>query len=136
MPTAAKILILGGTLSLAVAFALGFILTNRRLTHPGEPQDLLLQAHRDALWEGFMLLGLTFAVLLSTLGNGLEILAAVLLVTAAALSIGSTVTNWRMSVPDQFARGPKPLGYYLAAINASLASLGLLILIVGVFKGL
>ena len=136
METAAKILILGGTLSLAAAFTLGFILTNRRLKSPGESQDLLLQAHRDALWEGFMLLGLSLAAILSPLSSGWEILAAVLIVSAAALSVGSTVANWRMGVQDQFAVGPKPLGYYLAAINATLASIGLLILIVGVFKGL
>ena len=68
------------------------------------------------------------------LGNGIEIVAALLIVAAAALSIGSTVANWRMNVPDQFAA--KPLGYYLAAINATLVSIGLLIFIVGVFKGL
>jgi hypothetical protein len=134
--TSAKILIVGGVLSLATAYAFGFVMTNLRLRHPGVPQTLLLQCHRDALWQGFMLLGLAWAATLSDLGSGIEILAASLIVTAAGLSIGSTVANWRMNVSDQFAPGPKPLGYVLAATNATLVSIGLAILIVGVFKGL
>ena len=136
MQTSVKILIVGGVLALATAYVLGFIRTNLRLRNPGVPQTLLLQAHRDSLWQGFMLLGLAWAAALSNLGNGIEIIAALLIVAAAALSIGSTIANWRMNVTDQFAAGAKPLGYYLAAINATIVSIGLLIFIVGVFKGL
>jgi hypothetical protein len=134
--TSAKILIVGGVLSLAVAYAFGFIMTNLRLKNPGVPQTLVLQVHRDALWQGFMLLGLAWAAVLSDLSSGLEILAATLIVAATALSIGSTVANWRMNVTDQFAPGKKPLGYFLAALNATLVSIGLLILIIGVFTSL
>ena len=136
METSAKILVVGGVLSLAVAYVFGFVMTNLRLKNPGVPQTLLLQSHRDALWQGFMLLGLAWAATLSDLAGGVEIVAAALIVAAAALSIGSTVANWRMNVTDQFAAGAKPLGYYLAAVNATLVSIGLLIFIIGVFKGL
>src|SRR5207302_11177566 len=102
-------------------------MTNLRLKHPGVPQTLLLQCHRDALWQGFMLLGLAWAATLSDLGSGIEIVASVLIVAAAALSVGSTVANWRMNVTDQFAPGPKPIGYVLAATNATLVSIGLVI---------
>ena len=136
METSAKILIVGGVLSLATAYGFGFVMTNLRLKNPGVPQTLILQCHRDALWQGFMMLGLAWAATLSDLGSGVEILAAVLIVVAAVLSIGSTVANWRMNVADQFAPGPKPIGYTLAAVNATLVSIGLLILIIGVFKGL
>ena len=134
METSAKILVVGGVLSLATAYVFGFVMTNLRLKNPGVPQPLLLQSHRDALWQGFMLLGLAWAATLSDLASGVEIVAAVLIVVATALSIGSTVVNWRMNVTDQFAA--KSLGYYLAAVNATLVSIGLLIFIVGVFKGL
>ena len=50
MQTSVKILIVGGVLSLAVAYVFGFIMTNLRLRNPGVPQTLLLQCHRDALW--------------------------------------------------------------------------------------
>ena len=83
-----------------------------------------------------MLLGLAWAATLSDLAGGWEILASVLIVAAAVLSIGSTVANWRMNVTDQFAPGPKPIGYVLAAINATLVSVGLLIYVIGVFTGL
>jgi hypothetical protein len=132
--TSAKILVVGGVLSLAVAYSFGFIMTRQRLKHPGVPQTLLLQCHRDALWQGFMMLGLAWAATLSDLGNGVEIVAALLIVAAAALSIGSTVANWRMNVADQFAA--KSIGYYLAAVNAGLVSIGLLIFVVGVFRAL
>jgi hypothetical protein len=132
--TSVKILIVGGVLSLAAAYVFGFIMTNLRLRSPGVPQTLLLQCHRDALWQGFMMLGLAWAATLSNLGNGIEIVAALLIVAAAVLSIGSTVANWRMNVSDQFAT--RPLGYYLAAVNATLVSIGLLIFIVGVFRAL
>jgi hypothetical protein len=134
--SSAKILIVGGVLSLAVAYAFGFVMANARLKNPGVPQTLLLQIHRDALWQGFMLLGLAWAAVLSDLASRAEILASVLLVAATALSIGSTVVNWRMNMTDQFAPGPKPVGYTLAAVNATLVSIGLLIYIIGVFKGL
>ena len=132
--TSVKILIVGGVLALATAYVLGFIMTNLRLKNPGVPQTLLLQSHRDALWQGFMLLGLAWAATLSDLAGGVEIVAAALIVAAAALSIGATVANWRMNVTDQFAT--KSIGYSLAAINATLVSIGLLIFIVGVVKGL
>jgi hypothetical protein len=81
-----------------------------------------------------MLLGLAWAATLSDLSSGIEVLASVLIVASAGLSIASTVANWRMNVTDQFAT--KPIGYYLAAVNATLVSIGLLILMVGVFRGL
>jgi hypothetical protein len=134
--TSAKILIVGGVLCLATAYAFGFVMSNSRLKNPGVPQTLLLQVHRDALWQGFMLLGLAWAAVLSDLASGVEIVASLLIVAAAAAPIGSTVVNWRMNMADQFAPSPKPLGYKFAAVNAILVAVGLLILLVGVFMGL
>ena len=68
--TAEKVLIVGGTLSLAFSFVIGFILSRARLKDPSADHAWLLQAHRVALWEGFMLLGLVFAVALSSLSPG------------------------------------------------------------------
>ena len=41
METAAKVLIVGGVLNLALAFVLGFILSNSRLKEPAKPQHYL-----------------------------------------------------------------------------------------------
>ena len=131
---AEKVLIVGGTLSLVFSFAMGFILSRARLKEPSADHAWLLQAHRVALWEGFMLLGLVFAVELSTLSQGLETLAAWLLVAAAALQAASAIANLVQGIPDQFVE--RRLGYQLAATNAVLGAIGLVILLVGVFKGL
>ncbi len=131
---AEKVLVVGGTLSLVFSFVMGFILSRARLKDPSADHAWLLQAHRVALWEGFMLLGLVFAVELSTLSQGLETLAAWLLVAAAALQAASAIANLLQGVPDQFAE--RRLGYQLAATNAVLGAIGLVILLVGVFKGL
>ena len=131
---AEKVLIVGGTLSLVFSFAMGFVLSRARLKDPSADHAWLLQAHRVALWEGFMLLGLVFAVELSTLSHGMETLAAWLLVAAAALQAASAIANLVQGIPDQFVE--RRLGYQLAAANAGLGAIGLVILLVGVFKGL
>jgi hypothetical protein len=132
--TAEKILIVGGVGNLAVSFVIGFVLSRARLRDPAAPHAWLLQAHRVALWEGFMLLGLVFAARLSPLSSGWEILAASLLVAASALQEASAIANLVQGIPDQFAQ--RKLGYQLAATNAVLGAVGLVILIVGVLKGL
>jgi hypothetical protein len=133
--TAAKILITGGTLNLALAFGLGFALSRVRLRDPQAPVSPYLQvAHRVALWEGFMLLGLTFAVQLARLSADTKTIAAVLLVASSVFQDGSSILNWLQGVKDEFAeRSP---GFTLATINAALASVGLLILVYGVFRAL
>ncbi|HEV2686715.1 MAG TPA: hypothetical protein VGW79_08765 [Actinomycetota bacterium] len=131
---AEKVLIVGGTLSLTFSFVMGFVLSRARLKEPSADHAWLLQAHRVALWEGFMLLGLVFAIELSTLSRGLESLAAWLLVAAAALQAASAIANLVQGIPDQFVE--RRLGYRLAATNAVLGAAGLVILLVGVFKGL
>jgi hypothetical protein len=134
METAAKVLVVGGTLNLALAFALGFVLSRRRMASPDADASALLQCHRVALWEGFMLLGLVWAVGLSPLSSGTETLAAWLLVSSSVLQDASSIANWIQRVGDQFKeRSP---GFYLAAVNAVLGAVGLAILLVGVFRGL
>jgi len=132
--TAEKVLIVGGTLSLVFSFVMGFVLSRARLKDPSADHTWLLQAHRVALWEGFMLLGLVFAVELSNLSQGLETLAASLLVAAAALQAASAIANLVQGIPDQFVE--RRLGYQLAAANAVLGAVGLVVVLVGVFKGL
>jgi hypothetical protein len=121
-------------LNLLFAFAIGFVLSRVRMKDPTAEHGWLLQAHRVSLWEGFMLLGLIFAVEFSTLSSGLEDLAAWLLVIAAALQASSTIANLVQGITDQFAE--RRAGYYLAATNAGLGAVGLVSLFVGVLKAL
>jgi hypothetical protein len=134
LSAASKVLLVGGLLNLLFAFGIGFVLSRVRLKDPSAEHDWLLQAHRVSLWEGFMLLGLIFAVEFSTLSRGLEMLAAWLLVIASALQASSAVANLVQQVPDQFAQ--RRAGYYLAATNAVLGAIGLVILLIGVLTSL
>lgn len=135
MDTAAKILILGGLASLLFSFVMGFVLSRVRLSDPMAEQMRLTQVHVVALWEGFMLLGLVWAVALSDLSSGLETLAALLLIGGGSLQLVSNFMAWRGRVENLFAP-PRGTLYSLAAANAVLQSAGLLILIVGALRGL
>lgn len=133
METAAKILVLGGVLNLAYGFFTGLLLSNVRRTSPEAPRYLVL-AHLGPLMQGAILLGLAFAVALSDLPATLETLAASLLVAnSVALAAGDTL-NWRGGVRDAFAE--RPAGFYLDSTGAILFGAGLLIVIIGVLRGL
>jgi hypothetical protein len=135
MDTAAKVLILGGLGSLLYAFIMGFVLSRVRLKDPMAEQVRLTQVHIVALWEGFMLLGLVWAVALSDLSSGLETTAALLLVGAGVLQLTSNTLAWTQKLENLFAP-PRGVVYALAATNATLGVVGLLILVIGALKGL
>ena len=135
MDTAAKVLILGGLGSLLYAFIMGFVLSQVRLKDPMVEQVRLTQVHIVALWEGFMLLGLVWAVALSDLSSGLETTAALLLVAAGALQMTANTIAWSQKLENLFAP-PRGITYVLAATNATLAMIGLVILIFGALRGL
>ena len=81
-----------------------------------------------------MLLGLTFAVTLSPLPNGIESTAAVLLAVSTAFLDGAALLNWLQGVPDEFkARSP---GLALGGVSGLLGVAGLAVLIFGIFRGL
>jgi hypothetical protein len=133
--TAAKILIVGGVASLLFAFVMGFVLANARTKDPEAEQIRLVGVHTVALFEGFMLLGLVWAVALSNLSSGLETTAALLLLGSVVLQTAANVIAWRQKVMNLFAP-PRGITYQLAASNAVLGIAGLSILTVGVLKGL
>ena len=132
MESAAKILIVGGVLNLAVAFVMGFILSRYRLRPPNEGPYYVHLAHKNALWEGFMLLGLVFAVQFAQMKESTKVIAALLIVAASVLQDGSSIVAWLMGTKDEFAQ--RSLSFYLATTNAILVSLGLAILIYGVLR--
>lgn len=134
LDTASKILIVGGVLSLVASFAIGFVLSRYRVNSPHVAPAYVHLAHKNALWEGFMLLGLVWAVQLSDLGAGLETIAALLIVAAAAFQIGSSIVAWLAGTEDEFRQ--RSLSFYLATINAVLVSVGVGILTWGVISAL
>jgi uncharacterized membrane protein YidH (DUF202 family) len=82
-----------------------------------------------------MLLGLVFAVGLSPLSAGVEILAATLLVVSSALIAARDTLNWMQEVKDEFKERP-PLARMLGMTGIILAIPGLSILVLGAFLGL
>ena len=133
--TAAKILILAGLASLLFAFIMGFVLSQVRLKDPMVDQSKLMQVHIVALWEGFMLLGLVWAVALSDLSSGWETVAALLLLAGGALQLLGNFLGWKLKIENLFAP-PRGFVYKVAAANAVLQTAGLLILVIGAIGGL
>jgi hypothetical protein len=133
--TAAKILILAGLASLLFAFIMGFVLSQVRLKDPMVDQSKLMQVHIVALWEGFMLLGLVWAVALSDLASAWETLAVLLLVVGGSLQLLGNFLGWKLNIENLFAP-PRGFVYKVAAANAVLQTAGILILIIGALSGL
>ena len=130
LDTASRILILGGMLSLVASFVIGFILSRYRVNPPHVAPAYVHLAHKNALWEGFMLLGLVWAVQLSNLAEGLETIAALLIVAAAAFQVVSSLVAWLAGTEDEFRQ--RSVSFYLATINALLVTVGVAILLFGV----
>src|SRR5438093_13490067 len=110
-------------------------MANLRTKNPETAQPNLLQAHRAALWEGFMLLGLVWAVALSDLSTGLETTAAALLVTGGTFQLLATTIAWRQNLTNLFSP-PRGMVFQIARIHAILQVVGLVILVVGAIRSL
>ena len=134
METSAKILVTGGVFAIAIALVLGFRLSQLRRKAPLAQVAPWLTAHETTLMQGFMLLGLSVAMVASDLGAGLENAAAALIVGGATFSLLGTVSNATMKVGDQFAQ--RSLGLQFNTIQAVLLTPGVGILLYGVLHGL
>jgi hypothetical protein len=81
--------------------------------------------------QGAMLLGLVFAVQMSTLATGVETVGAALLVGGAFLLATKDTINWWQTIGDEFREKPI-FGLTLGALSVLTSSAGLLILTTGV----
>jgi hypothetical protein len=130
---ALKVLIVGGTAVLTYAFLLGFAMARERMRAPQAPRHLV-NTHLEALMQGAILLGLVLALEFSTLPNKWESVAAWLLVGGSVLSLVGSTLNWLQAVGDPFAE--KPPGFLLQSVAGPVLSVGIVIVLVGVLKGL
>jgi hypothetical protein len=133
MQQAVKVLVVGGVLNLVLSFALGWVLSMKRLREPIAKHHWLLVAHTVSLQEGTMLLGLAFAMTFARLPGTAAAIGAWLMVAASAFQDFSGIVNWLRRTGDQFAE--KSTGWRLASVNAVLNSAGLAIVAVGVVRG-
>jgi len=134
MELATKILIVGGMFGLAVGTVTGFFFILERSRAEFAPRYLVM-THVGMFMQGAMLLGLAFAVNLSSLSAGVENVAAILLVASAVLAAIKDTVNWRQGVTDEFAEKPA-LSRSLGVTSFALFIPGLLVLIIGVVGGL
>ncbi len=133
MESAIKVLVVAGTLSLTYGFLLGIPMARARMAAPQAPRHLV-NTHLEALIAGAILLALTAAISFSTLAEGLETTAAVLVAVAVGLSTAGGTANWLQRIDDPFKeRSP---GFYLQAASGPINVLGIVIILIGVLKGL
>jgi hypothetical protein len=133
LSAAVRVLLVGGLANVVLSFLLGWILSSKRLQGPMEPHRWLLVAHEVSLQEGMLLLGLSFAMTFARLPGGVAVAAAWLLVAASFFQDFSGIVNWLRGTNDQFAE--KSAGWMLASVNAVLNTVGLVILVAGVVRG-
>jgi hypothetical protein len=126
--------VLGGVANLALSFLLGWVLSAIRMKRAIDSARWLLVAHEVAMQEGFLLLGLAFALGFADLDATWAVIAAWLIVIASFFQDGSGIVNWLRGTSDQFAE--RSIGWVLASINAVLATTGLAIIVYGVVRGL
>ena len=134
MPAAEKVLITGGVAAVTVSLLLGLNLARLRQSRPLLEVHPWLAAHQTALLQGLMMLGLSVAVGLSSLSSGWESLAAWLIVVGATMSTLANLANASQRVQDQFAQ--RSLGLRLNTVQAILVLPGVVILLIGVLRGI
>ena len=130
MTFAEDLLVLGGVINLIYGFITGFVLAVIRQKQAVAPKYLMF-AHIGPLMQGAMLLGLVFAVQMSTLADGVETAGAALLVVGALLLATKDTINWWQTIGDEFREKPV-LGLAIGTLSVLTSSAGLLILTIGV----
>lgn len=133
MDTSAKVLIVGGSISLMYGFLLGLPLTMARMTAPAASRHLVT-AHLAAIIQGATLLALSSVMGFSDLPDTIETVAAALLVGGAMLFVAGAIANWRQNVDDHFA--VRSVGWRLFSVSGPLNLVGAALVLIGVLRGL
>ncbi len=103
MSTASKILIAAGMINLLVGGLSGIPMAMVRQRGAPEVPKYLTMVHLGGIMHGPILLGVGFALTISTLTPWIDTAAAVVLAVASALLIVKDTINWRQGVRDEFA---------------------------------
>lgn len=132
METSAKILLVGGCVSLTYGFLLGLALTAARMNSPTASRHLVT-AHLAAIIQGATLVALAGAMGDASLPDGIETAAAALLVAGSVLFVAGALMNWRQAVGDHFAE--RSLGWKLFATSGPMNLVGITVVLIGVIRG-
>ena len=133
MELAAKILIVGGLANLLYSFVTGNFLALARMKSPDASKYLVL-AHMGPLMWAPILWGLVVVLPMSRLSETMEVIAASCMVGSSVLLGLKDTLYWRLGVKDEFAE--KPVAFLLNVPLTILFALGLLIIAVGVIRGI
>lgn len=131
MSTAQEIVVVYGSLSLAIGMVLGLPLSGIRMAQPVAPRHLVT-AHLSALMQGAMHLAVSVALGFATFSPWILTTAAMALVGGSALFVTGATANWLTNVGDHFAeRSP---GWYLLSASGPLHLGGALVVLAGVTR--
>ena len=133
MTTAQNVLLVYGVIILGYGFVLGVPLAAARIGTPQASRHLV-NTHLSAIMQGAAALGLAFAIGTADLGSALATTAAWLVVIGSALEAAGGTFNWLQGTGDQFA--DRSVGFRLNALSGPPAIIGIVIVIVGVIRGL
>lgn len=134
MSFAEKILIVGGVLNIAYGLLIGIPVAIIRLNSPTYSKYLRV-VHIGALMWGPILISLSLALVLSTLDESIELVAAWLIVIASILLNAKDTINWLMGTNDEFAEKPR-LPILLGGLSSIASIISILIISVGVIQSL
>jgi hypothetical protein len=134
MSTAAKVLIVAGMLNLLVGALSGIPMAQARQKGAAVVPKYLTMVHLGGLMQGPLLLGIGFALTISTLTPWFTTATALVLAVASFLLLLKDTINWQQGIKDEFAE--ESTGLRIASLFAPLHLLGLVLATVCVFSGL
>ncbi len=132
MTTAQEVVVTYGVLIIAWGMVLGIPLAAARQKAEHAPR-YLLSSHLAALMQGAMHMGFFVAFGVADLSSGLATTATWLLVVGSFLEAAGGAANWLAGSKDQFA--DKNLGLKLNSLSSPPALVGIVLLVVGVLRG-
>jgi hypothetical protein len=133
MQTGQEIVVVYGTISLMVGFALGLPMSSIRMRRPEAPRYLTV-AHLSAIIQGGVHLALSVALGFADMTSWLATVSAALLVTGSALFVSGATLDWLQQVGDHFAE--RSLGWRLLAASGPAHLSGMTIVTVGVLASI
>lgn len=131
--TATKILLVAGMANLLVGALSGVPMGLIRQRGAAEVPKYLTMVHLAGLMHGPILIGVGFALTISTLTPWVDTTAAIMLAVASGLLLIKDTLNWRQGVTDEFAA--RSAGLRIGQLFGPVHIVGLCIASVGVLSG-
>jgi len=132
--TASKILVVAGMINLMIGALSGIPMGLVRQRGSAVVPKYLTMVHLGGLMHGPLLLGIAFALTISTLSPWIATAAALTLAGASGLLVIKDTINWQQGIQDEFAE--ESLGLRIGTVFGPIHVIGLGLATVCVFSGL